>query len=676
MKCAVAIAAIVAACGSPKPAHHDPKPNTTPIDAAVGTPLPQGPTPVAHKVNRLGIEAPHAGQIQSITATPEGDAVLTVDEMGGTRLWPSLDGTKEPKLVDLPQAEELALAHQADGYTAVALDQTGGLYIAKLDAAARTLSHVTFGVDPPFQGMVMTAAGLLAWRADHHALLVDSDGAIKGDLPTEPQQRIVDITSEGNKVLAFLEVDGRRKARWVTMQPQLAWGAWIDHPDNGTRGLAIALSPDGQLFATATHEEKLSMIAIYRTGAGTMVSSSPIPVTTEVDIKFIDNSVVAIASPQRALQWLAGKDGATLQTAPAAIQPVRQRHLLAIADGRAILPREGELMLLTQTTTHYLGYQTLSPQITAPGPDGKLLLAGVQGAVLLDASLKEVSRPNLGVKERTQIAAVEWVGGDNWLVESGFEINNNLQLAIVNTASGSTSVVRQNLPELHYLAFEPSTQLVALSFGSQSQIAKLDVGKGTLDQLTKPVTRKPYEELSYSLLSPALAHGQQAVEVTIRDKPTVRWLKTPTQAGTTMTIDGAFLGTDLAGRVYAWHQTAKGALEVGVFTDGKQTSSLPTQGAASIWPDPTATLVAEAALTGVTLYRGSTVLWTRAVEGVGEILWLSDGALAYTHATGIARLDPKTGAITALRCGWEFGLTTKPHPPAPRIEALCTQLSR
>jgi outer membrane protein assembly factor BamB len=74
------------------------------------------------------------------------------------------------------------------------------------------------------------------------------------------------------------------------------------------------------------------------------------------------------------------------------------------------------------------------------------------------------------------------------------------------------------------------------------------------------------------------------------------------------------------------------------------------------------------------LYKvDGSLLWKQAITGSIEAVWLTDGAIAIVTAAGIARLDPATGAITATRCGWKFGLATKPHPPAPAIEPVCTR---
>jgi hypothetical protein len=39
--------------------------------------------------------------------------------------------------------------------------------------------------------------------------------------------------------------------------------------------------------------------------------------------------------------------------------------------------------------------------------------------------------------------------------------------------------------------------------------------------------------------------------------------------------------------------------------------------------------------------------------------------------SGVVRFDARDGAIAAMRCGWFFGKTPKPHPPAPRVESVC-----
>jgi hypothetical protein len=188
-----------------------------------------------------------------------------------------------------------------------------------------------------------------------------------------------------------------------------------------------------------------------------------------------------------------------------------------------------------------------------------------------------------------------------------------------------------------------------------------------------------FEQTVFVPLFPKLARGNQLLQISLRDKQTFKWLADPRaldKAAATLTIDGAYAAADNAGHVYAWHGVgAKSQLTI--FTDGKATGTLPLTGPGTLWPNPQGTQVLELAPAGVSLYGlDGTLLWTREVSGAQDALWLSDGAIAITHASGVVRLDPKTGALTAARCGWDFGLSTKPHPIAPRIEPVCMQLIR
>lgn len=671
MKHAWVIAAVVG-CGSPGPVRHEPAPvPLTPPPPAVS----QVPTPIAH-ASRLAVEASHAGSIVTLTASPERDAVLSADELGGVRLWPALDGTQEPKLVELPQAKALVIGHRGDGYTAVALDEVGGLYVARLDRDGRTLSHTTIGSDPAFADMVMSASGLIAWRVDHHVLIIDGDGAIKAELAAEPQQRIVDIAVQGNRALALLEMNGGIKTRWLTLEPRLAWGAWIDHADpSGRTGLAIALAPDLAHFALATRDDKAGSVGIFEVAGGKPINTTPIA-PDDVDIAFADRTVLAIASHEAGVSWLLAKER-TLPTRVLDNLAISGRHQLAVGGGgQAILGFQSELVLATPTATQFLGYQSPTPEIAAPGADGGLLVIGdtANPATLLDRTLRATSKPNLGLVPNAGVVGLQWVGGDTWLVE-WMRTDNRIQLAIVNGGTGKATIVRE-LPDLHYLAYEPTTHLVTLSFGQQSEVATLDAAAGTLDRITNTPKRTPYATV-LAPLSPKLARGQQLMEITIHDKAAVKWFKTAGAAATSsLILDGSYLGTDAAGRLYAWQGGPSGKLGVVIYTDGKRTGTLPTQGPAALWPDPTATLIAEATAHGVTLYEGNSVVWTRSVEGVREVYWLSDGSLALVHASGIARLDAGTGVVSALRCGSDFGLSPKQHPPSPRVEPICAQLVR
>src|SRR5205085_654217 len=156
----------------------------------------------------------------------------------------ALDGSREPVVVDLPRARELAIARDGAGFVVALRDEVGGVVVATIDAGGRTLAHGSLEPDPAFAGIAATDAGILGWRADHTILLLAPDGAVRARLAADAGQQLVDVASNGKTAVALVamgsETGERRRARLVDVAAgKLAWGAWIDGDLDG----AIALSP-------------------------------------------------------------------------------------------------------------------------------------------------------------------------------------------------------------------------------------------------------------------------------------------------------------------------------------------------------------------------------------------------------------------------------------------------
>lgn len=659
-------------CGHPA---QPPKPPPTPrVPQGSAASAPQTPASTVHR-SRKAVEAPHAGAIVALTASPDASAVLSIDELGGARLWPTLDGTKEPRVVELPAARELALGTIPGGYSAVVLDESGGLYIARLDSEGRTLSHTTHGTDPAYGGMAMSTLGTIAWRVDHHVMRIDADGTIKDQLGTEPQQRIVDIAVSGNRALALLDNAGTRQPRWLALSPKLAWGEWLQPPADGHVGLSIALAPDAKHIALTVQADKVQKVLVLD-AKGTQLTAQDIR-TGANEMRFADANLIALGSLQ-GLQWLTiSTTTLAAPTSPVFTPSTRQRDLLAAGNGRAIMPSNGELMLITPFETKFLGYQTLAPRLAQVGPDGGVMLNMNNAFHLLDKDLHVRGSPWLA-RAGSTASEMQWLGGNDWLVESGGS-DGKSEVALVDASTSSSAVVRTGLAEAHVLAFEPSTELATLSFGSSAEVARLDRKKRTLDRVASVSSASAFEQTVFVPLAPKLARGNQLLVVSLRDKATAKWLADARQldkAAATLALDGAYAAADPAGHLYAWRTTGSKA-QLTIYTDGKPTGTLPIEGPATLWPNAAGTQILALGQTGVTLYGSDgTPVWTRDLSGAQDALWLSDGGIAITHASGVARLESKTGAISAARCGWEFGLATTPHPHAPRIEPVCMQLLR
>jgi hypothetical protein len=673
----LAALALVACSGSPRATEPVRPIATVPADAATPS-AERSPIPTVHATRDIR-EAPHAGAILTLALSPDATLALSTDELGGVRLWPALDGSQEPRIVDMPHAKQLAVGRLADAIAAVALDESGGLYVAKLDASGRQLSHTTLPGEPAVLGIAMTSIGLLAWRADQTLVLLDADGATKAKLATEPQQRVVAVAVNGTHAIAVLQRDGgKRQARKLRLAPNLAWGEWVARDLPAGTTFDIALSPTGDRLAVLARTDRTATISVLALASGKQIATSPFN-TTNAEVGFADEDTVALGG-FAGLSWIDLTVAEPKPSSLVASSPgTRTRAALATGGGRAITAMNGDLVLSTPTSTEFLGYDTVAPRIAEVGPNGQLLVGVGDHMVLLGQDLRAnaATPPFTGITG--QVAELRWLGEDDWLLESSSPTDASMQIALVNAKLG-TSVVRKGIKEAQIVHYEPSTQQVTLSFGAESEVTHFDRKLRRLDPIASVRKSSPYEQVLFLPTSPALARGVQLVQITMRDKSTIKWLRDPRaldKPSTTATVDGPFAGADAAGNVYMWRNTPAGLLELAVYADGKLVRTLPNSGAIALWPEPGGTRYVEIAQSTVAMYDSAgTQLWLQQLATSQEALWLTDGSLALTSAGGIARLDPATGAVTAARCGWRFGLARKPHPATPRVEPLCSQMRR
>ena len=678
----VALVALVA-CSAPATQHQvAPKPVQPSAQPDV---VDAAPAPTMHKLRPV-IEAPHTGQILELALSPDGTAALTADELGGIRLWPTLDGKQEPRIVSMPAPKQLAVTRTPGGFMVVSLDEVGGLYIGKLDATGRTISHVTVAPDPTFVGMAMTDLGLLAWRADQSLVLIDGDGAIKHRVTTEPTERVISIAVSGKRAMALIDKDGTRVLRWLTLD-RLVWGATLklDDPDRGDQ---IALSPNGTRLATAhvDPKTKIPQVQIVDITKASVVSSSPGlpgaavlasgpgPAAVQFELGFLDDDNLAIGSPL-GISWLDIKAGEA-KTLDHVSNQGRRSIAFGVGGGRAVSAANGELQLSTPSKTEYLGYDIVAPRFVEAAPNGELVVGTLEKLRRVDKGLTATGTAFTLGKNITQFVSL---GGNDWLVETAD--SGKLALNVVDIASGQVQTLRTDLKESSVIMYEPSSQLVTLSFGSVSEVARYDAKAKRLDRVASVAKSSAYEQTLFAPLAPKLAGGNQVVQVVMRERPTVKWLrdaKSLDKPAATVTIEGSYAATDAAGHVYLWRAGQGGKLDLEIYADGKPIAQLPSDGPSLLWPDRMGKTVAIVGANTIALFNASTgkQLWAQDLGAIQEALWLDDGSLAITSGGGIARLDPAAGDVTTARCGWSFGLAGAPHPATSPVESLCAQLDR
>jgi hypothetical protein len=632
---------------------------------------------------RKSIASPHGGAIVAVTVTPDGSAALTVDELGGARLWPALDGSREPLVVDLPEPRDFALGARADGYTAVVLDAAGGLIVTSLDSDGRTRAHATLPAEPAFAGVAMTDAGTLAWRTDQTIALLGDDGAATSQLAAEPGQRIVAVATAGMHAAVVIETAGpnaaKRRARTIQLAPKLAWGAWIG--TSSAIGTAIALSPTLNRLASLDHPDgKPVTLLVTDLKSGIVIADMPVGDPTQLE--FVDDDHVVVGGPNGVTSIDLGAAQPTPSAVPAPTSGSRPpRPALAAGGGRAMVGFDGELALLRpDKTIEYLGYELESPAVATTAPHGQLLIGLAETYALLDRELAVASAPKLPVPNGSSVSELRWLGGDDWLVSAARSVDGSTSLIVVDLVKGTSRVERSGLDSVPILGYEPTTHHVTLSMGSTPEVDRFDAKSRKLERLAGTKKSSAYLSTVFVPLAPALAGGAQLVRVTMRDRTTIEWfadaraLDRPSASA----VDDSFAAADAAGHVYMWHD-ANGRLDLVVYSAGKLVGKLATDGSVALWPDPTGARVAVVGTRGVSLVTfDGKPLWAQDIGGAsqGQVAWLDDGALALVTAAGIARLDPATGTVTAARCGWRFGLSNKPHPLTARVEPVCAQLAR
>lgn len=620
------------------------------------------------------LEGPHGGSITDLAVTADGTAAVTSDDLGGHRLWPALDGSLEPRVIELPSPSQLALARDPKGFLIALIDEAGGLVLQLVDRDGAMLQRATLPLEPTYKGVAMTSRGPLAWRSDQRIVQPTSAGTITRSLATEQGHRILQIavpaTPSADRAIVVIEgstdTTTWRRARWLAIGDELAWGPWIAAGDAVEPSLAV--SPDLERLAYLIGTQPTKLI-VRDTATGAVLIEDNAFNATALELPDRDHAVYAAGNGQ--IIWL---DLATTPRRPRSlgINQVSAPGVLASGGGKSFSPNGSELAISDATKAAFLGYALQATQLATAAGAGQLAIAWGDRAAVLDDKLH--ARPLTLFPANYNLSTLRWLAGDDWLVQAVKVDTATTILAVVNAATQTRTEVRTNQPA-GQLGYEPSTRLVGVSYGVQPEVYRH--ASGRLDSVAPYPKPPPYDRVLLVPVSPALAGGTQLVVAQTKDSSTIRWVADPRalDKGPAITIDGAVVTVDAAGKVYAWSKDAKGTLELAILRDGKRLGALAVdKGTRGVWPDAKGERVMTIHAAGLTMYdaAGATA-WTRPISGVTHVVWLDDGAIAVVTALGIMRLDAATGAERALRCGWSFELAPAPHPGRPRVEPLCTR---
>jgi hypothetical protein len=659
----------------------DTQPASAPVPpiAAARPAVPRPPAPPP-------LTAAHGSEIVALAVTDDGGAVASADRLGGLRLWPALDGTREPVVIRGTAARAMTLARDDDGFALTALDEAGGVHMMRISGAGAVRERITLAGDQRALEIDGTPAGVIVLRADQTLELVDRAGHIRARLTPDPGTRVDTVLARGTKALALVREGKRVHGRWIDLDRGMRWGS--STPSFAIKLSHAVLSPDGGVLAVSRPRSLHPLFIDLATGAA-LKTPACVPRdwpgddgetaaellrtdNTPLPLGFLSETVVA-CSVTSSLQWWNTDGTPRPNVAGAAMVGA---FPVAIADRVLVVGMGAQLALATPTTTRYLGYGVREVVQLKGAERGVLVASGDQG-LLLDARLRERSRFDLA---RTQVDWREAVVLDDRhaltvAARRGHGRDEGFQLAVVD---GLTRTQRQLVPYQvadKDLRFEPATGILATADAAGTLLLRLDREAHTFGAAMRIPSWLP--PMRVVPIDPALSGGIAVLEIddggdgAIVGEFPLADLR-PSQAlapRRTYRVPGAFRGNDRAGRLY---MKAADAEEIVVYAGGDATARLPALAGMTLRPSPDGALIAAiGAPRLVLLTAGGQVRWETALWNEADVVWTSDGELVAAGHSGVATVDLATGALVERRCGWAFGLSDVPFDAGRDGPTIC-----
>jgi hypothetical protein len=352
-----------------------------------------GPETTLTKGPRRHAGVAHSGSIDRVALAPDGGGALTRDLVGGTRLWPALDGSREPVVVPMRSPQTFSLARNATGWTIFAVDASGGAKIFVSDAK----DHIDGrGELPPFQPLIeghVLPGGkhVLALFRDHSIRLLDVAGKELARLEQRKFRPVeLRISADGKRAVALIEDRDTSNNNKLEIQPLdivvlgKASITRVGTPRLTTSTVEInpstaALSPDGGRMAvvqkfnsTAWEVEVIDLRSEAKPDIFTVQAQGH----TIPGVGFIAPTRLFAAANDGSVSWLIDVENKSThpRTAPPADFNTQLRVQAFGADHH--VAGHGNWLYVADAARgehRFLGYRTLQATSLAISPDAKQL---------------------------------------------------------------------------------------------------------------------------------------------------------------------------------------------------------------------------------------------------------------------------------------------------------------
>jgi hypothetical protein len=246
--------------------------------------------------------APPSGTIIDVALAEEGNAALTLDVLGGLRLWPTLDGTIPPVPLRATAGRQLALARADHGFLAAILNDAGAAVLLVLGRDGAICQRVPLPSDVEIDEILAVDRGILVRRRDQTIERYDATGARTGRIGAAPGTRIAELASRRGAAIAGITRDGKRidTLRPIAMDGELRWGDAIPLSEPLLVG-ALALSPDHTHAAGVLANPQIPVVIdLTKRGIATHL---PGRASANGGLGFTDNDTLAVVLFDGTLAW-------------------------------------------------------------------------------------------------------------------------------------------------------------------------------------------------------------------------------------------------------------------------------------------------------------------------------------------------------------------------------------
>jgi hypothetical protein len=605
---------------------NDPPAPASPVVATHVTLISTAQPPPAPTPPKTGMAS---GFISIVTGPEDASFVVTSDTGGGLRLWPTLDGSREPVIIPtLRRVGFVDAIHDGDGIAIAALDSLGQLEILRITRDGQRLSDVDVELERPVIALGATAHGFIVLRDDQRIAAFDSHGIARGEVDPDPGVRVRNFVERAGHVLAIFEGTAtRRRGRMLELDERgLAWGART--PTLAVAPDHLALSPSGTRLLGV--RDQLPLVIDLATKAEVAPVIMPMSFeTAPFALAFVDEHTVWFTKEGISYEWTVGGDATSLE---AVITTA-----IHVTPHAVITPQNQALQIITNQRTRYLGYRTAMINDLVPARDGWVAIDGLR-VVHFDPLFSSV---------RAYLEPAKAANRQFALLDAGHVVTSGYGLPQELHTLGSKKAPSLLPTATGVFSFERSTG-IAVSAGDDVQFARWDSARGEFDHSVATWDRSKTGFSEVRLYDPAASGGVIAAVSTMADDYQHVLLT-------------SFHRIDIERPSPFRATTRRLSRPEPRSEDGFQTAFMGLVPPRSVYAASSdRTLVAELLDGRMTLRdRDGNERWARTARGAFGIVWSADDELI-AYGEGEARVDLETGDFIDARCGWQFGVWEQP----------------